>query len=164
MTVTFVFDHEVFVEWQVHSVHAKLPSLCALWSAEARVVPDQVCSDQRAAWLVHKHHLHAMVECPCMLDKTQRHLQTSLHLSKTNEINFCSREQPQNYMATFCCAFSWHAPRWFVVAAYDSPALYKQLALSATALGALPMMPQAAAEDKHTKLEAGVEGHSSLEH
>ncbi len=56
-TFTFVFDHEVFVEWQVHSVHAKLPSLCALWSAGARVVPDQVCGYQRATWLMHKHHL-----------------------------------------------------------------------------------------------------------
>ena len=38
-----------------------------------------------------------MVECPCMLDKTHRHLQTSLYLSGTNEMNFCSSEQPQKY-------------------------------------------------------------------
>jgi len=41
--------------------------LCAFWSAGARVVPDQVCGYQRATWLMHKHYLHAIVECPCRL-------------------------------------------------------------------------------------------------
>ena len=54
---TFVFDHELLVEGQVHSVHAKLPSLGPFWSARTRIVPNQVCGYQGAAWLVHKHHL-----------------------------------------------------------------------------------------------------------
>lgn len=101
MTFTFVFDHKVFVKWQVHSVHAKLPGLCAFWSAGARVVPDQVCGYQRATWLMHKHYLHAIVECPCRLVKKRCHSQTSFYLTWKNEINCCSCERPQSYGRIF---------------------------------------------------------------
>ena len=87
VTVTFVFDHKPFVEWQVHSVHTKLPGLCAFWSARARIVPDQVCSYQCAAWLMHKNYLHAVVECPCMLAVSICHFQTSFYLSCIYETN-----------------------------------------------------------------------------
>ena len=90
MILTFVFDHERFVEWQIHSVHAKLPGLCAFRSAGARVVPDQVCSYQSAAWLVHKHHLHAIVECPCRLIENRYHSQTPFDLTWKTEVRCCS--------------------------------------------------------------------------
>ena len=101
VTFTFVFDHKLFVKWQVHSVHAKLPGLCAFWSTGARVVPDQVCGYQCATWLMHKHHLHAMVECPCRLVENCCHSQISFYMTWENEINCCSCERAQRHGRIF---------------------------------------------------------------
>lgn len=44
--LTSVFDHEVSVEWQIDSVHAKLPQLGTAWSL-VRVIPENAFIYQR---------------------------------------------------------------------------------------------------------------------
>ena len=61
LVLTFVFDHEPFVEGQIDTVHAKLPRLRALGYARARIVPDQVSRYQCATRVVYRHHLQVII-------------------------------------------------------------------------------------------------------
>lgn len=72
---TFVLDHKSFVEWQVNSVHAKLPGLRSLVGPRFWIVPNQICGYQCATWLVHKHHLQsqAAVYYRCLVQQHGLH-------------------------------------------------------------------------------------------